>query len=328
MKALNAAIIGCGSIYENHAKAIAEYDGVNLHTFCDIKPERAANAVSKYGGKPASDFDKVICDKDIDVVHICTPHYLHAPMAIEALRHGKHVMLEKPVAMNSDEAEGVIKAADESDRHIGICFQNRYNDNSLIIKKLLDSGKAGTVLGARAFVTWCREGKYYTESDWRGKWSTEGGGVLINQAIHTIDLMQWFMGEIKSISGSTATRKLGNIIEVEDTAEAYIEFENGASGLFFASNCYAANAPVSIEIVCENAAIRLEDELTVKWKDGRTERYIEEKRKTGEKAYWGMGHAKLIYDFYDSIKEGRKFAITPREASTAVMIIDAIRKHG
>lgn len=325
MSRLNVAVIGCGNIFKNHTKALKDMEGVNFHTFCDIKLDRALSAVKDFGGVATSDFNEVVNNDEIDVVHICTPHYLHAPMAVEALKHGKHVLVEKPVAMNAKEAEKVIRAAEESNRHIGVCFQNRYNENSVRIKELLDSGKAGAILGARAFVTWHREGKYYTESDWRGKWSTEGGGVLINQSIHTIDLLQWFMGEVESVSGNTATRKLADIIEVEDTAEGYIKFKSGANCLFYASNCYAVNAPISIEIACENAVIRLEDDLTIKWNDGKVEGFSESSKSTGEKAYWGLGHSKLIRDFYNSIETGRDFPITPSEAVKAVKIIDGIR---
>lgn len=327
MSTLNVAIIGCGNIFKNHTKALSNMEGVRFHTFCDIKLDRALSAVKDFGGVAVSDFNEVVLNDEIDVVHICTPHYLHADMAIQALKHGKHVLVEKPVAMDAKEAEKVIKAAEESDRHIGICFQNRYNENSIRIKGLLDSGEVGAVKGARAIVSWCREPKYYTESDWRGKWSTEGGGVLINQSIHTIDLLQWFMGDVESVSGSTATRKLKGIIEVEDTAEGYIRFKSGTTGLFFASNCYAVNAPISVEIACENALIKLDDELTVKWKDGRTERFTESSKSTGDKAYWGLGHSKLINDFYNSIKTGKDFAIPPREAVKSIRIIDGIRGH-
>lgn len=326
MSSIKAAIIGCGVIHENHANAIVKYNRAVIDTFCDIKLERALNAAVKYGGKATSDYREVLEDSEINVVHLCTPHYLHTPMAIEALKHGKHVLMEKPAAMNYEEAEKLIKAAQESDRKIGVCFQNRYNNTSRRIKELLDSGKTGRVLGARAFVNWCRDDKYYLYSDWRGKWSTEGGGVLINQAIHTLDLLQWFLGDIESVSGSTAARKLGEIIEVEDTAEAYIKFKSGASALFFGSNCYAANAPVFIEIICENAVIRLEEELSVKWKDGRCEACCEDDLATGEKAYWGLGHSKLINDFYKTIKTNGKFDIDPGEAAKSIKIIDEIRR--
>lgn len=323
---IKAAIVGCGVIHENHANAIIKYNGAEISSFCDIKPDRALNAAAKYGGKATSDYKEILEDSDINVVHICTPHYLHTPMAIEALRHGKNVLMEKPVAMNYEEAEKLIRAAQESDRKIGVCFQNRYNNTNRRIKELLTSGETGRILGARAFVNWRRDDKYYLESDWRGKWSTEGGGVLINQAIHTIDLLQWFLGEIESVSGHAATRKLGDIIEVEDTAEAYIRFKSGADAIFFGSNCFAINAPVFIEIVCENAVLRLEEELTVKWKDGRCEVCRESDMATGAKAYWGLGHTMLIGDFYKTIEAGGNFDIDPGEAAKSIKIIDEIRK--
>lgn len=324
MKKLNAAVVGCGAIHRNHADAIADCPEVRLYAVCDIKEDRAVEAAGRYNCKYYTDFKEMLECKEIDVIHLCTPHYLHAPMAVEAMRKGKHVLTEKPMAMTPEEAGEMIKVSEETGKVLGVCFQNRYNAVSVRIKELLDSGVAGKVLGAKASVTWCRDEKYYTGSGWRGKWSTEGGGVLINQAIHTLDLLQWFLGEIESIRANVDTRLLEGIIEVEDTAEAMIKFSSGAAALFYATNNYPINSPIEIEIICENAVMKLVDNLTVKYKDGREETVSENERKTGEKAYWGLSHRYLIQDYYEKLLKNEKFELNGYEGIKALKIIRGI----
>lgn len=144
---------------------------------------------------------------EIDVVHICLPHYLHAQVAIEAMEHGKHVLCEKPMALDPADAEKMIEVRDRTGRTLGICFQNRYNDSSRYMRSLMDSGRMGKVLGARGAVFWNRNPEYYTESDWRGTLDKEGGSALENQAIHTFDLMQWLTVPIKTVEASCSTKR-------------------------------------------------------------------------------------------------------------------------
>ncbi len=324
MNRLNAAIIGCGAIHGNHANPIISCPEANLVAVCDINEEKARAVAEKYNCRFYTDYKEMLDQADIDVVHICTPHYVHAPMAVDAMRKGKHVLTEKPMAMTPEEAREMIRVSEETERVLGVCFQNRYNATSVKIKELLESGKAGRILGAKAFVTWHRDEKYYTESGWRGTWETEGGGVLINQAIHTLDLLQWFLGDIESIHANVDTRLLKGVIAVEDTAEATIRYRNGASALFYATNCYPANSPVEIEIICENATIKLSDQLTIKYKDGETETVSEENPKTGEKSYWGSSHKYLIHDFYKKLSEGAPFGIDGKAGIKALEMIRAI----
>ena len=324
MKILNTAIIGCGSISGNHAGAIAGLGTSRLYAVCDTDGKKAVDAVHKYDCNCFTDYRLMLEDKNIDVVHICTPHYLHAVMAIDAMKSGKHVLTEKPMAVSVAEALEMNRVSKETGMTLGVCFQNRYNATSLRIREVLQSGKAGRLLGAKAIVTWNRKGKYYTESDWRGKRETEGGGVLINQAIHTLDLMQWFMGDIDGIQAHVDTRLLKEIIDVEDTADATISFVNGSSLLFFASNNYVTDAPIEIEIICEKAVMRLQEKLTIKYSDGTVEEVHENDKATGEKAYWGRSHQRLIRDFHNSLFEGRTFDLTGEQGITAIKIIDAI----
>mgnify|MGYP001128628499 CR=1 FL=1 len=321
---MNVSIIGCGIIHGKHAETLSKSRYTRLVSVVDINEERARESAEKYGCKYYTDYMEMMKDSSVDAVHICTPHYLHAPMAIEAMKKGKHVLTEKPMGISVHAAKEMLKISEETGKRLGVCFQNRYNNTSQRIKELLDSGTAGRVIGAKAFVTWHRDEKYYTESGWRGTWEKEGGGVLINQSIHTLDLLQWFLGDMDRIKGNTSTNLLSGIIEVEDTADAVIGFKSGAAALFYATNCYTANSPVQIEIICENAVFRLDNDLTITYRDGRTESVSEDGTGSGEKAYWGESHKRLIEDFYIKLLEGRSFPVDGKQGITALMMIEKI----
>ncbi|MCX7842567.1 MAG: Gfo/Idh/MocA family oxidoreductase [Clostridia bacterium] len=323
IKKLNAAIIGCGSIFKQHADAVAESSDAILVCVVDTDEVKAKKTAKTWGCSFHTDYSEMLKDRGIDVVHICTPHYLHAQMAVDALAAGKHVLTEKPMAITTEDAKRMIQASKTYGKSLGICFQNRYNLTSLRIKELLVSGRCGAVLGAKAYVTWHRDEKYYLDSGWRGTWSKEGGGVLINQAIHTLDLLQWFLGEVDCIKANTSTRKLANIIEVEDTADALIRFKSGIDAVFYATNCYPVNSPVFMEILCEKVVIRLDGELVITYKNGDRETIEDKNMITGEKSYWGMSHKKLIMDFYKCVLEQRPFPIDGEEGIKALkMVLD------
>lgn len=323
MREYNAAIIGCGTIHNIHANALKSLAGIKLTAVADTDASRADESARQYSCKAYYSFNDVINDPLIDTVHICTPHYLHSAMAIEAMRAGKHVLVEKPMAITVRECEEMIRVSDQTGRQLGVCFQNRFNTTSLHIKSLLQSGEAGRILAAKASVTWLRTKEYYLGSSWRGSWEKEGGGVMINQAIHTLDLLQWFIGNPISIKGSVDTRILKDVIEVEDTAEATIRFESGVHAFFFATNGYA-DSPAELELVCENAVIKLADTLSVKHKNGNTETVTDVHPRSGVKAYYGVGHLTLINDFYNSLALGKPFSIGSRQGIQAIRLINAL----
>ena len=321
---MKAAIIGCGNIHGFHAEGIKKSGFAELAAVADIDAGRSGASAARYGCDFYTDYREVLKNPEIDAVHICTPHYLHAPMAIDAMRMGKHVLVEKPMAISSSDAVEMTKVSRETGKQICVCFQNRYNATSLKIKEMLDSGQLGTATGARAFVTWNRGAAYYAGGAWRGTWKEEGGGVLINQAIHTLDLLQWFLGDIAGIKGSYDTKLLKDVIEVEDTAEAVIKFKSGAVALFYATNCYVTDSPILLEVICEKAKLTLEEKLTITYKDGSTEVVTENDKATGEKAYWGCGHEALIRDFYDSLIKGRELFVDGTRGITALRMIEGI----
>jgi UDP-N-acetyl-2-amino-2-deoxyglucuronate dehydrogenase len=327
-------VIGCGDISALHFDAIAGLTDADLVAVCDVDPGRLAAAVATYGvpgfASHAELFDADFSDAahpdapHPDVVHICTPHHLHASIAIDALVRGIHVVLEKPLAHSRSEGERLVEAATASGAKIAVCFQNRYNAPVQAAAELLASGTLGPVLGASATVIWHRDAAYYEDRPWRGRWATGGGGLLMNQAIHTLDLLQWLVGEVVQASGHTSTRALGDAIEVEDTAELSLTHANGARSVFYATLANAVNAPVTLDIVTEKATLSLRDGLTVSYADGRIETVAERAVAEGARSYWGLSHELLIQDFYARIEEPEPFWIGTSEAQRSLNIIQDV----
>ena len=308
MNTYRVGVVGCGGIAQVHGGGLRELPGVELAACADIRPERAQAFAETFGGVPYHSLEEMLEKERLDCLHLCTPHYLHTPMAKLAAERGIHVFTEKPPVMNRAQWEE-FQALEQAPVRVGVCFQNRYNQSVHLLKEVLASGEAGKVLGARAFVTWHREAPYYTESGWRGSLETEGGGVLINQSIHTLDLLVQFLGRAKGVEAAMANHHLKGVIEVEDTLEAYLDFE-GAHALFYATTAHCADSPVLVELVCENVTMRMEEqEVALSWKDGTKEHFslAQPKSSATGKAYWGASHGLCIGDFYHCLETGERF---------------------
>ncbi|GAA2626280.1 dehydrogenase [Paractinoplanes durhamensis] len=259
-----------------------------------------------------------------DVVHICTPHDQHVPIAIEALERGIHVLLEKPVAHTVEEAAKLVVAASEHPaQRIGICLQNRYNRSSQAARDLLSSGSLGRIYGGSATVLWHREPNYYSSKPWRGIKARSGGGVLINQAIHTLDLLEWLLGDVVGLTGHTGRYDPELKIDVEDTAHARLEHAGGARSVFFATVTNVADTPVTIEINTERATLLIRDGLTIRHADGRVETISEQQPSAG-RAYWGASHEALIADFYRTLINPEPFWIGPEEGRKSLHLVSEI----
>lgn len=322
------AVLGCGDISAIHLAAIAGLPGAQLVGVCDPDAARLAAAVSAHGAPGFTDHLELFAELAPDVVHICTPHNTHAQLAIDALERGINVIVEKPLAHSREEGERVAAAAAASTARIAVCFQNRYNTPIVAAHELLAGGTLGRVLGASATVNWHRSAEYYEASPWRGRWETGGGGLLMNQAIHTVDLLQWLVGPVESVSGNASTRHLSGVIEVEDTAEFVIGHVGGARSVFYATLAHVVNAPVAIDIVTENAVLGIRGDLTVAYTDadneGRVDVVAEGQSATGERAYWGVSHERLIADFYERLDSGEPFWIDPAEAQKSLRIVQDV----
>lgn len=326
MGKIGAAIVGCGTIFAQHARVLHEMEEAELILVVDSDPAKARQEAQLYGCEAGTDYRTILQYPDIQVVHICTPHHLHAPMIEELLAAGKHVLTEKPVAHTPESAESVRAAAAKSSAQLGVVFQNRYNESSRLIHKQIQSGQLGRLLCMKGMVTWSRPPEYYTESSWRGRWETEGGGLLINQTIHTLDLLQWFAGsEVQRITGSVTTDVLGDVIEVEDTAHACIDFSNGVRALFYGTNAYLTNSPVELELIFEHGTLLQRRDCVFLIQDGEeTELCRPSQTASGAKSYWGVSHGLLIRDFYQHLQEERRFWIDAEEGSRALSLVHGI----
>ena len=324
MSKIGVGIIGCGSIFGVHADAVKKSWIAELKAVADIKESAAKEAAIRHGCDFYTDYRKMLKDPGIQAVHICTPHYLHASMAIDALKAGKHVLTEKPVAISVEDAAKMAETAGNCGKHLAVCFQNRFNPTSVKAREVIDSGMLGKVKGIKGIVTWCRNEAYYTESCWRGDREKSGGGVLINQALHTLDLIQWFGGEVERINGHADTRCFHGIIDVEDTAEASIWFKSGARGIFYATVCFTDNSPVIIEIHCEKGSLLIWDGELYIIRDGKRELLACDQLATGEKAYWGLSHEKLIRHFYECLLNGTRDYISVPDAAVSVEMVRGI----
>lgn len=322
MTTLGTAIIGLGAISGVHLKAIADLELTDLKAVVDIDENRARQVAEEYGCDYYTDYKEMLKRDDIQVVHLCTAHYLHSPMAIDVLRAGKNVLTEKPMAENIASAQKMLQAAVENPNvQLGVIFQNRYNAPSKRMKQYVESGELGKLICMKGIVTWNRTAAYY-ETEWKGKWATEGGGVLINQSIHTVDLLQWLGGEISSIKGSISTDSLEGVIEVEDTAHAYIEFKNGATAIFYATNAYGRNSPVEVELVFEQGTLLQRGDSLYLDQDGKLTTLEEPVVNTlGEKSYWGMSHELQIRDYYEHLLAGKPFWIDGPEGFNGFRVV-------
>ena len=318
---IRAAVIGCGDVSAVHFQALEKLDGVQLAGVCDTDPGRLAAAVQAYGVPGYPDHLSLLEAVGPDVVHITTPHNMHASVASDCLERGVSAIVEKPLAHTLAEGRRLVQAARNGTAKIGVCFQNRYNSTAQAMHALLASGELGAVVGASATVMWHRNADYYRSRPWRGTWEGGGGGLMMNQAIHTVDLLQWLVGDVVSVSGHASTRFLGGTIEVEDTAEFVAQHANGARSAFYATLANAYNAPVTLDVVTEKAVLSLRGDLTVTYGDGRMDVIPERQSASGGRSYWGVSHELLISDFYGRLAEAEPFWISPAEAEKSLRII-------
>ena len=319
---MKVAVIGCGNISRMHLDALRENPDTEIIAVADIKPERADKTAKEYGANAYYSFDELLKNEKPDSVHICTPHYLHTDYAVKALRSGINVLTEKPCSVSFEEIEKLRDAQKSSGKQVGICFQNRYNNCVCIAKNIINEKKLGEILSIRAFVTWSRGEDYYSD-DWHGTSEKECGGVLINQAIHTVDLIQYLGGKCKKVTAHVSNDHLKGIIEVEDNASVIMELESGKTAMLYATTAYAENSDVLIEISFEKGKLRLEGDRIYSIDSDSGIKEIGEKPETiyHGQSYWGVGHTILINDYYNCLKNNKNFLIDAFEGSDALKIV-------
>ncbi|NMB25808.1 MAG: Gfo/Idh/MocA family oxidoreductase [Firmicutes bacterium] len=323
MKKTRVALIGCGRVARVHAEALASLDEVELVAVVDIKPDRAEDFSQRYDAKAYTDYKEVLALSHVDAVQLATPHNTHAEIAIDALKAGKDVLTEKPMAITVPDMEAMIETAKETGRTLGVIFQNRYNDASQAVKQVIEDGRLGEIKGTRAIITWRRTDEYYSHSDWKGTWDKEGGGVLIDQAIHTIDLMQWLTGEIDYLEARYDTRA-HDMIDVDDVAEAHIVFKNGAIGCLYANCNYSYDAPIFLEIHGEKGIAHIIGDTARITIGNKTITVEQEADEASGLRYWGFSHKRQIRDFYRDLQAGKRPFVDGTEGKVAVDIVLAM----
>ena len=338
MNKIRFGIIGAGMIGPFHAEAISQLDEAELIGVATTREKTAKPFAEKFGAKVwYTDYHKLLRREDIDVVNICTPPFLNEEIAVAAARAGKHVIVEKPMAINLTEADRMITACRKSKVKLSVIFQTRFNESAQRIKKIIDEGKFGKLIMGDAYVKWFRTQEYYDSAAWRGTWDKEGGGALINQAIHTIDLLQWFMGEVDSLYAliDTAIHK----IEVEDVAVAVLKFKSGAMGVIEGSTAIYPGLPRRLEIHGERGTVIFEGDKIKLWdfvgseREGESEIKYYKNKKLGDASsepthFSAENHKLQIKDFIEAIKEDREPLINGEEGRKSLEIVRAIYFSG
>jgi len=265
-------------------------------------------------------------NENLDAVHIRLLHYLHTDVSKEAFSYAINVLSEKTMDVSYDKAKSAVDEAKEKGVLYGIIFQCRYNNSAQLVKKAAESGKLGKILSVSSVLTWSRSDDYYSQSDWKGTWDKEGGGVIIDQAIHSIDLVNWIVDSpVKSVSVSMANRG-HSTVNVEDSADGLIVYESGTRYSFYCANNYAIDEPIEIKMVCENAKVVFGyDDAYIYYNDGTVEEAHqgENENYEGGKDYWGFQHIRQIEQFYNACLGKEKLEISGEEAlKTHKLIMD------
>lgn len=319
-----AAIVGCGDVSVIHAEAVEAIDGIELVAVCDTDPDQLESAAATYGVAAYDSLATMLAEAQPDVVHVTTPHHQHVQVTIDCLEAGAHVIQEKPIAHTIEEGERLVEAARHARSKVGICFQNRYNISSEEARRIIDAGLLGEVQGCYASVAWSRTAQYYLDRPWRGTFAESGGGLLINQAIHTLDLVQWLMGDVVAVDGHVATQKFADVIEVEDTAEALFTHASGTQTSLYATLTAPVHRPVEIEIYGDRGALAIRNGLTLTLADGTVEVFPERQVPSAGRTYWGVSHEILIRDFYARLDDPEPFWISPAEAMKSLRMLKAV----
>ncbi len=317
MQKLRIGIIGCGRISVMHFVSAQNLDTAELVACCDIKSERAEKKAKEYGIKAYTDYIEMLDCEKLDAVHLCLPHYIHSKVAMDAMARGINVITEKPMDISYEAALRAVEFGEEQGVLFSVISQCRYNDSAKLVKAAAESGRLGKILTATSNLTWSRSDEYYSESDWKGTWDMEGGGVVIDQAIHSIDLVNWIVdSEIESVNCHMANRGHQKVF-VEDTAEGLITYKSGTRYAFYCMNNYGCDEPIEIKLFCENGKVRFGyNHAYIEYNDGSHEEVLPQKEEQveGGMDYWGVKHMRQINQFYNACLGKESLELSGREA--------------
>lgn len=331
MTNLRFAIIGCGVIGNIHAECISDLEDAELVAVCDVIEDRSKKLGEKYNCSFYTDINLMLQKENIDIVNICTPSGLHAKCGVICAKAKKHIICEKPIDVNEENAMMLINACEEAGVKLSVISQHRFDSGIVELKKAVENGELGKLYFGGSHTKWYRSQEYYDSGDWRGTWELDGGGALMNQSIHYVDMLQYIMGSIDNLYANCAT--LGHErIEVEDEAVATVRFKNGAIGIIEGNTNAYPGLSTRLDIYAEKATVIIENDKVVLWKnkDG-LERSIKDMKRnsiagSSAKDISSYSHMLQFKDMMSAIRDNRKPMVDGYEGLKPLKIILAIYK--
>src|SRR5436309_4237019 len=321
-------LVGGGNITETHARAARAIPGVEISAIHGTSAEKIARLCREHGGTPYQDFGAFLQHRPMELVIIGSPSGLHATQGIAAARHGLHVLTEKPIEISIARADALIEAAKQSKVQLGVIFQDRRKPHILQLKNWIDQGLLGKILFVDARVKWYRPPEYYANSRWRGTLALDGGGALINQGVHTIDLLLWLLGDVVRVQARTGT--LLHKIEAEDSAAAILEFGNGALGILHATTAAYPGYPRRVEISGTEGTVILEHDRIIAANLRNTPAAVEyaaldENQSTSTAVISDFrNHQAVLEEFLEAMQQNRTPACEGIQGRSSIALVKAI----
>jgi UDP-N-acetyl-2-amino-2-deoxyglucuronate dehydrogenase len=323
-KTFGVGIVGAGMIGKVHAAELTGVEGAQLLAVVEPREEAGRELAGFYGAEWHPELEGLLAREDVDVVVLCTPSGLHPDEAVAAARAGKHVITEKPMAITLDGVDRMIGACREASVTLSVIFQYRFNRDALRVKRALEAGLFGRPVLGNALVHWHRTQGYYEEKGgWRGTWKLDGGGALMNQSVHAVDLLQWLLGPVESLCAYTET--LTHDIETEDLATAALRFHSGAMGVIQGTTCTHRDYPLKVELRGTEGGATFEGTRLIDWHSNWDEEDLSEEELAlfpdSVHEHFGAAHRRQLREIFDALREGREPPVPGEEARKAVEII-------
>lgn len=307
------AVVGLG-MGRARSRMIAETPGAALAVVCDLNEERAQVVAQEFDVPYTLDHHEALERDDVEVVLVMTPTGAHAPVAIDAAKAGKHVVTTKPLEVTAERCDQVIQACEDAGVVLAVDFGARYGGDMQTVKRAIDEGRLGKIILGEATLKWYRSQEYYDRGGWRGSWEMDGGGSLMNQSIHPIDLMLWFLGEAKRVIGRSGV--FAHEIETEDLGMAMVEFANGAVGRILGTTTYPNSQPYEVNVHGDLAGVATRDGQIQAW------HFLKEAEDTHIEP--GSGPGSIVEDVIGVLRHGRKPMVDGREGRRSVELIQAV----
>jgi UDP-N-acetyl-2-amino-2-deoxyglucuronate dehydrogenase len=322
-------LIGAGNISETHARAARAIPEVEIAAIFGTNAEKVGRLCRDYGGKPYCNFDEFLAHRPMVLVAIGSPSGLHAAQGIAAARRGLHVLTEKPIDISVERADALIDETRKAQVQLGVFFQDRCKPDILSVKNAVDAGVLGDPILVDARVKWYRPPEYYSNSRWRGTWALDGGGALINQAVHTLDLMLWMFGDVKAVQAICKTAL--HAIEAEDTLIAMLEFANGALGVLQAATSVFPGYPRRLELAGSEGMLIIEQDRLLAADLKKPSPHLLKSSEADKNPSASSpivsdarGHQAVLEDFLRSIRTNTKPRCDGREGRRSLVLVQAI----